>query len=32
MRLSGDQLAMLRDQGWLEPLVAHFLSVLALEG
>ncbi|MFN3449407.1 MAG: SapC family protein [Roseococcus sp.] len=32
MRLSGDQLAMLRDQGWLEPLVAHFLSALALEG
>ncbi|MCX8135234.1 MAG: SapC family protein [Roseococcus sp.] len=32
MRLSGDQLAMLRDKGWLEPLVAHLLSVLALEG
>lgn len=31
-RLPGEQLALLRDQGWLEPLVAHFLSVLALEG
>lgn len=29
--LPGEQLALLRDQGWLEPLVAHFLSVLALE-
>lgn len=31
-RLPGEQLALLRDQGWLEPLVAHFLSVLAIEG
>jgi hypothetical protein len=31
-RLPGEHLARLRDQGWLEPLVAHFLSILALEG
>jgi hypothetical protein len=30
-RLPDEQLARLRDQGWIEPLVAHFLSVLALE-
>lgn len=32
MKLNGEQLVMLRDKGWLEPIHAHLFSVAALPG